>query len=248
MRLAVRDDDSELLELIRDRTNLGTLRQEPARGSSKPQTVWHVGSKADCMRLSDLLVRYPLRGRKGGDFALWLDAVRWWVGADPTQRRVNRDWEPVVYIKRRLEANHSFSPNPSPIRDSVRGMSPDWIALLSGLFTADGHFGVHVNGGSFARWHGFCCGRTTPRSCASSGNGPELDDCSSGTYRHGGNARRGVVVRTRCGRFQTTRRAPRYLPAARQESPRLPPVASRGSRVRVGCQQRSPSQASSHSY
>jgi hypothetical protein len=148
MQLTVRDDDAPLLLQIRECTNVGSITRRPGRGSARPQIAWKVASKADCSRLADLLVRYPLRGRKGADFALWLDGVRWWVGKDATRRHVNRDWAPLVYIRRRLIESRTYSPNSSPVRDSVKGMSGDWVSFLSGLFTADGCFGVHVNGSS----------------------------------------------------------------------------------------------------
>jgi hypothetical protein len=148
MRIAVRDDDAALLALVHDKTGLGTLTRKPARGSSRPQIAWQVSSKADCLRLRSLLVRYPLRGRKGGNFALWSDAVSWWVGSDATRRIVNRDWAPLVYIKDRLSEKTAYSSTPPPPRDPAIGMSPDWVSYMSGLFTADGSFGVHVNGSS----------------------------------------------------------------------------------------------------
>lgn len=145
--VGVRDDDQILLSEFAKATRLGTVLPVSARGSSKPQGLWTVNSKADCVRLTEILYRHPLRGRKSGDFALWAAAVDWWAGPDPTRRRINRDWTPMVYIKRRLHESRMYNPRPDRIRDQTPGLSRDWIAFMSGLLTADGSLGIHRNGG-----------------------------------------------------------------------------------------------------
>lgn len=142
----VRDDDEILLSEFADATRLGTVLPVAARGSSKPQTAWTVSSKADCLRLAEILYRHPLRGKKSRDFALWATAVAWWAGPDPTRRRINRDWTPMIYIKERLHEGRVYNPRPDPVRDLTPGLSRDWIAFTSGLFTADGSLGIHRNG------------------------------------------------------------------------------------------------------
>jgi hypothetical protein len=135
MRVSVRDDDSSLIAELAQATRLGTIAGRPARASSRPQVMWSIGSKADCLRLIRILYRHPLRGKKGRDFALWAAAVRWWAGSDPTRRSVHRDWAPMVYIKQRLHENRSYDPDPPPLLDPRPGLTRDWLAFLSGLRT-----------------------------------------------------------------------------------------------------------------
>lgn len=61
--LALRDDDSDVLADLQAQTGLGHLNHKPARGGSRPQVVWRIGSRTECLTLADLLEAYPLRGR-----------------------------------------------------------------------------------------------------------------------------------------------------------------------------------------
>jgi hypothetical protein len=78
MSLNQRADDADLLCDIVRVTGLGRLYAVPARRTSRPQVVWSVASKLECRELARLLQRYPLRGRKRREFALWSAAVDRW--------------------------------------------------------------------------------------------------------------------------------------------------------------------------
>jgi hypothetical protein len=147
MTLKVRDDDAELLRDFAKTTRIGTVTNSPARCTSQPQASWNVGAKADCVRLVSLLMEYPLRGRKGRDFAIWAAAVDWWVGDDATIRRKGRDWTPMIYLKRRLSDSKRYVEPTAQFAQPLD--SPDWLPFLSGFLCADGTFGISRTGGGF---------------------------------------------------------------------------------------------------
>jgi hypothetical protein len=78
MSLNQRADDADLLCDIVRVTGLGRLYAVPARRTSRPQVVWSIASKLECRELARLLQRYPLRGRKRREFAVWAAAVDRW--------------------------------------------------------------------------------------------------------------------------------------------------------------------------
>src|SRR4051812_21475476 len=69
--LALRDDDGQLLVELHDLTRLGTLRNVPAAGTSRPQVVWSIERRPECEELADLLEQFPLRGRKRLETEIW---------------------------------------------------------------------------------------------------------------------------------------------------------------------------------
>lgn len=139
--VSARRDDRALLEELQMLTGLGRIRDKPARAGSKPQSVWTISRKADCQRLSEVLSKYPLRGRKGLDLDYWLPAVGLWCGEDPVKRTTNRDWTASAYLAERLSSGKRFSPR---IGESLSsGTSEQKLAYLVGLFTAEGHLSIY---------------------------------------------------------------------------------------------------------
>lgn len=84
-QLALRCDDEAILREIHERTGLGTLGRRLTGGRSRAQAVWRVSSKGDCLALSGLLQRFPLRAKKAYDLDIWSRAVDLWHGIDPAQ-------------------------------------------------------------------------------------------------------------------------------------------------------------------
>lgn len=149
MRIVCRDDDVALLHWLRDSTALGHVGYVKARGSSHPQAQWTVAAKSDCVRLSEILDSAPLRGRKSLDYAIWRAAVNWWVGPDATDRPARRDWQPMIYLKRRLHHCKRYAPDGCPaIIDTAPGLDGDWGSYLAGFLTAEGSMGILHNGDS----------------------------------------------------------------------------------------------------
>jgi hypothetical protein len=78
MTLTQRADDADMLVDIARVTGLGRLRRIPAQRTSRLQVSWSMHSKFECRRLTELLSRYPLRGRKRSEFEVWAAAVDRW--------------------------------------------------------------------------------------------------------------------------------------------------------------------------
>jgi hypothetical protein len=145
MSLTVRADDLPLLDELRDSTALGTITEQPARASSAPQATWRVAAKADCVRLIEILDRFPLRGCKSRAWAIWRSAAEWWIGGDPCTRTMHRDWEPMVYLKARLSEANSFNAKQIVLSERVEGADGDWPGFVAGFFTAEGTLGITKN-------------------------------------------------------------------------------------------------------
>ncbi len=77
--ISVRMDDAAILREIHKRLGIGKIIVRPARYASmaagKPQIVWRVGKRAECLQLAELLEAHPLRAKKKRDFAIWRIAL-----------------------------------------------------------------------------------------------------------------------------------------------------------------------------
>jgi hypothetical protein len=94
--LKLRDDDEPILREIIAQTGIGRFAYDSTRsGNSKPAAAWHVDRREDCAALVALLDRHPLRTRKARDFAVWREAVEWWI----TTPRGNRWHGPRDYSR-----------------------------------------------------------------------------------------------------------------------------------------------------
>ena len=143
LTLSGRDDDADLIQELATSTRLGRVTRVAGRSTSRPRVRWSVVAKQDCRRLVELLHAYPLRGRKAGDFAIWAAAANWWIGADPTQRRPDRDRGPLPYLKERLAETKKFVSSRYTCLDTGgAGLSSDWPDYLAGFITAEGHLGL----------------------------------------------------------------------------------------------------------
>lgn len=74
----LRDDDAPILEEIREKTGAGTIcRKGPGSDgrTNNAQAAWQVQSRGDCLRMVEILDRYPLRAKKSRDYAVWREAV-----------------------------------------------------------------------------------------------------------------------------------------------------------------------------
>ena len=171
LTLSARDDDADLIQELATSTRLGRVTRVAGRSTSRPQVRWSVVAKQDCRRLVELLHAYPLRGRKAGDFAIWAAAAKWWIGADPTQRRPDRDWGPLPYLKERLaEAKKFVSSRYTCLDTGGAGLSSDWPDYLAGFITAEGHLGLtRPPPGCLRRVSQFACEQTRFPSLSSSG-------------------------------------------------------------------------------
>jgi LAGLIDADG endonuclease len=150
MTVNMREDDGPLLRWLASTTGLGRITRKKARSSSRAQIGWQVGAKADCERLRDLLTEYPLRGRSSLHYAIWSGAVTSWIDKGPAFTRRNRDWSAIAYFKGRLHEAKQYDaeiPCQKLQPDRFQGLSGDWAGFLAGFVTAEGHLGIHKNGG-----------------------------------------------------------------------------------------------------
>ncbi len=112
MQVRLREDDADVVMEMRDRTGLGTvafLQAHPSQWDRKPQVVWNVISRADCLALVDLLDRYPLRAKKARDYAIWREAVSLWAVVTPSGGpSTGADWEPLADLFGQLKAVRAY--------------------------------------------------------------------------------------------------------------------------------------------
>ena len=110
--LKLRDDDTPVLREIWGQTGFGVLKPDRTRsGNSNPCMAWVIQSKADCLRLVELLDKYPLRSRKARDYVLWREAVEVWVSMNRGNRwHGPRDWSPMIRLKEAIEDARSYRP------------------------------------------------------------------------------------------------------------------------------------------
>lgn len=81
--LKVRDDDSEMIELIEQQLGFGRIHRlyakkyvtYSARGGSRPQIGFQVTKIEDCLKLISILDQHPLRSKKRRDYVIWREAV-----------------------------------------------------------------------------------------------------------------------------------------------------------------------------
>lgn len=108
--LKLRNDERPILEEIVARTGIGHLKaDDTCRGNAQPTLVWTVQSKAECLKLVTLLDQFPIRARKARDYAIWREAVHFWVN----QKRGNRwdgprDWSQMIAYKTAIEAARAY--------------------------------------------------------------------------------------------------------------------------------------------
>lgn len=86
--LTLRDDDTPMLEMIRDTLKFGQIYSRKKSYTniqgytSKKMVSFIVWNKQDCKHLADLLHKFPLRSKKLRDFEVWAEAVNIWHSTD----------------------------------------------------------------------------------------------------------------------------------------------------------------------
>lgn len=128
--LALRDDDAEVLVELHELTRLGHLQRTPARGTSKPQITWMIQRQADCLRLVELLDRFPLRARKRAVAEIWVRAVRE-LAREPRPAALPQLAAQSRSLKRYV--------NPEAKEHVPPRLDDDLAYYLGGFFTGEGH-------------------------------------------------------------------------------------------------------------
>lgn len=134
--IALRDDDAEVVHRFRQGTGLGHITAVPARGASRPQVQWLIGTKRECRALADVFERYPLLGRKRLEAQVWSRAVRRWSEPSGSDRTSD-----LVEARTALVKLRQYDPCPEPCSaDSVS--SAHLIGHFGGFVSGDGSFSL----------------------------------------------------------------------------------------------------------
>jgi hypothetical protein len=143
MSLNQRADDADLLCDIVRVTGLGRLYAVPARRTSRPQVVWSVASKLECRELARLLQRYPLRGRKRREFAVWSTAVDRWSQSLHGSTGSADGFMSAAAAELRALRRYVDRGHPGAAKDQIPEPLPDGLsAFLGGFFTGEGSFSL----------------------------------------------------------------------------------------------------------
>jgi LAGLIDADG endonuclease len=139
MTLALRLDDADVLRDLCRSTGLGRiLLTRPQRGS-RPQARWNITSKRECLQLTRLLRRFPLRARKRRDFKIWSQAVDRWA-ASPYDAGRDRDLQAeMARAAERLRHVRRYVKSGPAAFD---GPAADVLAYFGGFFSGEGCFGL----------------------------------------------------------------------------------------------------------
>jgi hypothetical protein len=143
MALTQRADNADMLLDLARVTGLGRLHRVPPQRTSRPQVRWSVQSKLECRRLVELLRRYPLRGRKSREFAVWAHAIDTWseslhgTGDAATHHLLEALAGRLRELRRYVDRNEGPG-----IRDVGTGDVGDVVAFLGGFFTGEGSFSL----------------------------------------------------------------------------------------------------------
>lgn len=110
--IGLRGDDREVLTLARDATGLGSVTTKMKAGTtSNPQAWWSIHAKSDCVRLTELFDRFPLRAKKSRDFAVWRQAVQHWAAMPRAYK--GRDWQRMADLKCELTRGRRYQAAPA---------------------------------------------------------------------------------------------------------------------------------------
>jgi hypothetical protein len=139
--ICLRADDTPLLARLCRWSGAGRLAAVPARATSRPQTLWTVQRQADCLRLVSIFDRYPLLGKKSGEYAIWRTAVAAWTGSRADRHSVVADCYGRLRAYR--DADHVAAATDVSITDH------QLFAFLAGFVTAEAHFGATPEGHPF---------------------------------------------------------------------------------------------------
>jgi hypothetical protein len=130
MQVTMRRDDAPILAEFRERTGIGTLTARAACGNSSPQASWKVCSGLECLRLAEILEKYPMYGRKRLEVAVWTEAVR------ATERG---DHAAVAQLARQLQDLRTYR-DPLDVPPYPATDREGFVWYLGGFFTGEGSF------------------------------------------------------------------------------------------------------------
>ena len=133
-RIALRDDDADILLEWAERTGLGRVRPIPAARSSRPQACWEITSKMENAQIAAWCREFPMAGRRNRELTEWANAV----GLLGLRRRGTTDttWKQIAAHAERLRQLRRYAgshdPAALPMDDGL------FRAWLGGFFTGEG--------------------------------------------------------------------------------------------------------------
>jgi hypothetical protein len=137
--VALRNDDQELLVNYRDKLGLGHLTPVAERNGSRPQVLWQIASKLECLALTELLDAHPLRGRKRREYEIWREAVTLCASARRGLGPGARTRLTQLAAHLRAERVYREPPVDAPLPDMTDQYAPRYFA---GFFSGEGSFGL----------------------------------------------------------------------------------------------------------
>ncbi len=105
----VRRDERATLEAIKRFLGVGTISEHDGSGNANPLCRYAIQDKSGCIRLVQMLDKYPLRAKKRIDYDAWAEAVSEWS----SMKRGNRwsgpsDWTRMAALKSRIETTRQY--------------------------------------------------------------------------------------------------------------------------------------------
>jgi uncharacterized protein YecT (DUF1311 family) len=138
LAVCLRADDTPLLAELCRWSGAGMLQAVPAQRTSRPQTTWIVQRQADCLRMVSILDRYPLLGKKLGQYEIWREAIVAWTGPGSDRQSVVADCGERLRAHRRADVLAGAS--------AVSITDDHLLAFFAGFATAEAHFGATTEG------------------------------------------------------------------------------------------------------
>lgn len=102
--LGLRADDRPILVEIQRTLRIGTVSPPRPHEAGNPQARFAVSSKADCLRLVEILRAAPLRAKKARDFEIWVEGLKEWVNHSPGE------WADMADARTRLMEIRRYTP------------------------------------------------------------------------------------------------------------------------------------------
>jgi hypothetical protein len=137
LAVRLRADDTPLLARLCRWSGAGRLYPVPARGTSRPQTLWIVERQADCQRMVSIFDRHRLLGKKAGEYQIWRSAVAALAGIRDDRQSLVAECSRKLRLYRRFDV-----PGPSEVSITDDLLWP----FLAGFVTAEAHLGATTEG------------------------------------------------------------------------------------------------------
>ena len=145
-QINLRDDDRDTLIGFRELLGIGHLATVAARRGSRPQVVWRITSKVECVVLAKLLDEHPVRGRKLKEYGIWREAVAAWTarryGLAPRTRTRLEGLALDLKAARRYR-----EPPPDALRPPLSDQNAAYH--FAGFFSGEGSFGLAARAARF---------------------------------------------------------------------------------------------------